>query len=70
MVRLIRNGKDDATFLAVYPGMSIELYTFYREADGKERYDMLQSKGGDGMPIHKSALLTGECSALNLYLVN
>lgn len=65
-VVLLRKGSSDATFLAVFPGMVIELYTFYVDADGVKRYDFMQSKGGDHMPIHKSTLMSGTCSHLNL----
>jgi len=33
-ILLLRQGKSDSTFLAIFPGMAIELYTFYRDADG------------------------------------
>ena len=69
-VRLLRKGKDDATFLVFYPGMLIELYTFYRDASGSEHFDILQSKGGDKMHVHKSTLMTGNCSGLNLNLLH
>jgi len=69
-VVLLRKGKNDATFLLMHPGMVITLYTFYRESDGRERFDMLSSKGGDGMPIHKSSVMTGNCSGLNLNLLH
>ena len=68
-VRMLRHGTNDATFLVFYQGMVIELYTFYRDDGGKIRYDLLQSKGGDGMPIHKSSVLTGDCSELNLSIL-
>jgi hypothetical protein len=69
IVTLLRKGTREATFLVAYPGSVIELYTFYKDASGTDRYDLLQSKGGDGAPIHKSALMTGTCSILNLNLV-
>ena len=69
-ILLLRRGKSDVTFLVVFEGMVIELYTFYRDADGEGRYDLLTSKGGDLMPIHKSALMSGKCSELNLYLID
>lgn len=69
-IMLLRRGASDATFLVVFPGMAIELYTFYVDADGGKRFDILQSKGGDGMPVHKSALMSGLCSEINLRLVN
>jgi hypothetical protein len=68
-MQLLRRGKNDATFLAVYPN-STELFTFYKEENsGSERFDMLQSKGG-AMPIHKSTVMTGSCSGLRLNLLD
>ena len=47
LVKLLRRGASDANFLVVFPGMTIEPYTFYMDADGARRFDILQSKGGD-----------------------
>lgn len=58
-VVLLRQGEKDATFMLFFPGMTIELYTLWIDGDGKARFDMIQSKGGDGYPIHKSAVLVG-----------
>jgi hypothetical protein len=69
LVKLLRRGANDATFLVVFPGMTIELYTFYMDADGARRFDILQSKGGDQMPIHESTVMTGTCSQINLNLI-
>lgn len=65
-VMLLRAGESDVTFLHFYPGMAIELYTFWRDSDGKYHYDLIQSKGGDAVPIHKSAVLTGDCDAIDI----
>ena len=65
-VMLLRRGASDATFLAVFPETTIELYTFYTDADGVKRFDLMQSRGGDGMPIHKSSVMTGPCSQIDL----
>lgn len=68
-VILLRKGTNDATFLHMYPGMVIELYTFWKDANGKFRFDMLQSKGGDGLQIHKSTVMVGECSFIDFSLI-
>jgi hypothetical protein len=65
-VILVRRGTTDATFLVLFPKMVVEIYTFYVDANGVQRFDLLQSKGGDGMPIHKSSLMTGRCSSIDL----
>jgi hypothetical protein len=68
-IALLRRGSSDVTVLVWSPNASIELYTFYRDSAGNARFDILSSKGGDAMPIHKSAVMTGLCSELNLELL-
>jgi hypothetical protein len=69
-VMLLRKGANDATFMHFYPGMVIELYTIWVDVEGKSHYDLVQSKGGDAMPIHKSAVLTGRCDSIRFDLIN
>lgn len=64
-VVLLRAGESDATFMHFYPGHVIELYTFWRDAEGKHHYDLIQSKGGDALLIHKSGVLTGDCEQID-----
>jgi len=66
---LLRRGVKDATFLHVSPGMVTEIYTLWVDAEGKFKYDLLQNKGGDSMPIHKSAVMVGDCSPINFELI-
>ena len=66
---LLRKGVDDATFLHIYPDNVIELYTFWKDGEGKYRFDMLQSKGGSNLPIHKSSVMTGLCSTVKFDLI-
>ena len=68
-VLLVRKGSQDATFLHVHPGMVIELYTFWIGKDGKAYYDLVQSKGGDEMPLHKSAVYVGDCDGIDFGLM-
>lgn len=68
-VVLLRAGESDATFMHFYPGLVIELYTFWRDTEGKHHYDLIQSKGGDSMPIHKSGVLTGDCDQIDFSLI-
>jgi len=68
-VILLRKGKKDATFLHVNPGMVIELYTLWIDTDGKAKYDLIQSKGGDGMLLHKSSVMVGNCDSINFDLI-
>ena len=66
---LLRHSPDDATFLHIYPGNVIELYTFWKDGEGKYRFDILQSKGGKNLPIHKSSVMTGLCSSVKFDLI-
>lgn len=66
---LLRSGKKDATFLHFHPGMVVEIYSFWLESDGKAKFSMIQSKGGDSMPIHKSSVLVGDCDDINFDLI-
>jgi hypothetical protein len=66
---LLRKGTSDATFLHYHPDMVIELYTFWKSADDKNRFDILQSKGGDRLIYHFSAVMTGDCEFINLELI-
>ncbi|MBK8274959.1 MAG: hypothetical protein IPK92_03750 [Nitrospira sp.] len=68
-VFLLRRGAEDATFLHIHPGMAIEMYTFWIDAEGHHKYDLIQSKGGDGMPVHKSAVLIGDCDKIHFELI-
>jgi hypothetical protein len=66
---LLRKGSKDATFMHFHQGMVIEIYTFWIDAEGNKYHDLIQSKGGDGMPIHKSSVLTGRCDEIRLDLI-
>lgn len=69
-VVLIRKGQNDATFMHFNPVGTIELYTFWRETGGKLRMDLVQSKGGDGLPVHKSSVLVGDCRSIRFELID
>jgi hypothetical protein len=69
-ILLLRKGRNDATFLHMYPNMVIEIYSFWRDTDGQQRMSILQDKGGDGMLVHKKSALVGDCRVLNLIHVS
>ena len=69
-VMLLRKGKTDATFVHYFSGMVVEIYTFWIDAEGIAKYDLVQSKGGDLMPIHKSSMMVGTCSQIKLDLID
>jgi hypothetical protein len=69
-VTLLRRGKTDVTFVHAYPGKVIELYTFWLDTDGQSKYDLVQSKGGDSMQIHKSSIMIGTCGPIDFKLID
>lgn len=70
LVMLLRKGKTDATFVHYFSGKVVELYTFWVDAEGLPRYDLVQSKGGDSMPIHKSSVMVGTCTQIKFDLID
>lgn len=68
-VYLLRSGTEDATFMHIYPGKVIELYTFWKSRDDRFNFDILQSKGGDQMMYHFSAVMTGKCEYIEFNLI-
>ncbi len=68
-ILLMRKGSKDATFLHFFKGRVIEIYTFWIDTENKAHYDLIQSKGGDEMPIHKSSVLIGRCEEIKFDLI-
>jgi hypothetical protein len=64
VIKLLRAGEKDMTFLVYYPGMTLEIYTFLQEKDGKNSVHILVSKGGDAAPISKSSVMVGTCGPI------
>lgn len=65
-VVLLRGGPDDITLLTHYPESTTEIYSFFREKDGKVKYTVLTSRTGPDTFAPKSSVMVGDCSALNL----
>ena len=51
--------------LNIYPGLNAEIYSFWKEDNGKYKYSMQQSRIGDNLLIRKINLLVGNCSYIN-----
>ena len=69
-VMLLRKGKADVTFIHYFTGKVVELYTFWIDSEGIAKYDLVQSKGGDLVPIHKSSMMVGTCSQIKFDLID
>lgn len=65
VVKLLRAGEQEMTFILFYPGSTIELYTFVQDDTGKGRVSILTSKGGDSLVPYKQSILIANCSAIS-----
>ena len=56
-------GKDSFTVMTFWPtGPTIEIYSFWKDNDGQNKFSLSQVKGG---LIHKQSLLIGNCTYLD-----
>ena len=68
-ISLFRKGVSDATFVHFNAAGVIEIYTFWQDQEGSYKYDLITSKGGDGIPIHLSRVLTGGCNFIDFSII-
>ena len=68
-VYTLSKGKNDASFLVVYPGKAVEIYTFLIDKSGKAEYIQVTSRAGDEILIAKSTVMRGDCTFINLDLI-
>jgi hypothetical protein len=63
----MRRNADDAAFIIAYSD-AIEIYNFWKTAEGKLQFSMLQNKGS-GAVISKSSVLIGQCDFVKFDLM-
>lgn len=68
IVRLIRSGPNILTLLVFYPSATTEIYSFFKEKDGRYRFSMMQNKTGVGAVLPKSSLMVGDCDPIRFDL--
>ncbi len=68
-VYILSKGKNDASFLVIYPGKTVEIYTFLIDKSGKSEYIHVTSRAGDEILIAKSTVMRGDCVFVNLDLI-
>ncbi len=61
--------QHSAAFLVVYPGKTIEVYTFLIDRDGKKEYMYASSRSGDEVMITKASVMRGDCQLVALDLI-
>ena len=63
-VVLLRRSADAVSLLAHYEGATTEIYSFFREKDGKSRYTVLTSRIGPLAISQKSSVMVGDCDPI------
>jgi hypothetical protein len=70
IVRLLRRGKADATFITIYSGSAIDLYTIWVDKESRPKFSLILSRGGDSTLLHKSGVLVGDCDPIGFGLLD
>lgn len=65
VVKLLRSGDNEMAFILLYPGSTIEIYTFMRDSAGRDQVGILTSKGGEGLVQHKQSAMVAGCSSIS-----
>ena len=60
-VTTLNKSKDGATILAIYPAETIEVYTFYKDHEGQNKFLMTVVKSGPDALITQSSIFAGSC---------
>ena len=68
-IRLLRLSPVEVTLLAHYEGAATEIYSFFKEKDGKNRYSVLTNKTGSAAIIPKSGVMVGDCGPIRFDLI-
>ena len=68
IVRLIRSGPNILTLLVFYPTATTEIYSFFKEKDGRFRFSIMQNRTGEGATYPKSSVMVGDCDPIRFDL--
>lgn len=69
LVRLLRRSSTTLTLIVLYPNATTEIYSFFQEKDGRNRFTQMQNKTGDGAPFPKSGVMVGDCDTISFDLL-
>ncbi len=68
-VVVLRSGPNELLLLSHYEATTTELYSFFREKDGKNRYTVMTSRTGPRAVLPKSSLMVGDCDPIRFDLI-
>ena len=66
---LLRSSDRSISILAHYPGATTEIYSFFQEKDGRNRYSVLTSRTGPQAAVEKSSVMVGLCDPIRFDLL-
>ena len=69
-VYLYSKGTNNVSFLVLYPGKTVEVFTFLVNNDGKAEYTYVSSRAGDGVLFPKATVMRGDCQFVKFGLVD
>ncbi|WP_290539072.1 hypothetical protein [Alcanivorax sp.] len=64
-VAMVSRGKGSASFVVLYPGKTVETYTFVETTSGALDFMMTTSRSGDNVVFTKATVMVGNCSYIN-----
>jgi hypothetical protein len=66
---LLRSSDRSISILVHYPGATTEIYSFFQEKDGRNRYSVLTSRTGPQAAVEKSSVMVGLCDPIRFDLL-
>jgi hypothetical protein len=70
MVRMLNRGVNEVSFFVLYPGKTLEVYTFLIDKSGKPEYISVTSRGGIEVSTTKATVMRGDCQFINFNALN
>jgi len=65
VVQILNKGENEVSVLVYYPGNAIEVYTFYTDNDGKNKFTLTQVRGGPSVLLPQSSIFSGDCDYID-----
>lgn len=64
-VAMVSRGKSSASFVVLYPGKTVETYTFLETTSRNLEFIMVTSRAGDSVVFTKATVMAGKCSFID-----
>lgn len=64
-VTILNRGESEISVLVHYPKNGIEVYSFYVDKEGKNKFILTQTRAGENVPIAQSSIYVGSCEFIH-----